>query len=112
MQRRTVTSPGDWAARILWLIMTLALIALALYVVWSVRQQRELLLRSLNRATDDPQATIQGAIQQTGLLISLRAPRYIGYRSQDMLRPLPHALGQEVNKWIFYKQSGWAFYRA
>ncbi|MFN4033978.1 MAG: AI-2E family transporter [Fimbriimonadales bacterium] len=37
MERRTANPAGDWAARILWLMTTLALIALALYVVWSVR---------------------------------------------------------------------------
>ncbi|MDM7460589.1 MAG: AI-2E family transporter [bacterium] len=37
MERRTATPPGDWAARILWLITTLVLVALALYVAWSVR---------------------------------------------------------------------------
>ncbi|MFN7161736.1 MAG: AI-2E family transporter, partial [Fimbriimonadales bacterium] len=37
MERRTANPSGDWAARILWLIATLALVALALYVAWSVR---------------------------------------------------------------------------
>jgi predicted PurR-regulated permease PerM len=35
---------GDWASRFLWLLMTLALIALALYVVWSVRHVITLML--------------------------------------------------------------------
>ncbi len=37
MERRTANPTGDWAGRILWLLATLAIIALALYVVWSVR---------------------------------------------------------------------------
>ncbi|MFN7017111.1 MAG: AI-2E family transporter [Fimbriimonadales bacterium] len=37
MERRTANPAGDWAGRILWLLATLALVALALYVVWSVR---------------------------------------------------------------------------
>ncbi|MCS7190635.1 MAG: AI-2E family transporter [Fimbriimonadales bacterium] len=37
MERRTANPTGDWAARILWLLGTLAIIALALYVAWSVR---------------------------------------------------------------------------
>ncbi|MCS7301477.1 MAG: AI-2E family transporter [Fimbriimonadales bacterium] len=37
MERKTANPTGDWAARILWLIGTLAVIALGLYVVWSVR---------------------------------------------------------------------------
>ncbi|MCS6918506.1 MAG: AI-2E family transporter [Fimbriimonadales bacterium] len=43
MERRTANPAGDWAARILWLLTTLALIALALYVVWSVRHVISLL---------------------------------------------------------------------
>ncbi|MCX7993928.1 MAG: AI-2E family transporter [Fimbriimonadales bacterium] len=38
MERRTANPTGDWAARILWLLGTLTLVALALYVLWSVRQ--------------------------------------------------------------------------
>ncbi|GIV10632.1 MAG: AI-2E family transporter [Fimbriimonadales bacterium] len=37
MERRTANPTADWSSRILWLLGTLALIALALYVVWSVR---------------------------------------------------------------------------
>lgn len=37
MDRRTANPAADWSTRILWLLGTLALIALALYVVWSVR---------------------------------------------------------------------------
>ncbi|MCX7926201.1 MAG: AI-2E family transporter [Fimbriimonadales bacterium] len=37
MERRTANPTGDWAARLLWLLGTLTLVALALYVVWSVR---------------------------------------------------------------------------
>lgn len=37
MERRTASPTGDWASRFLWLLATLALTALALYVVWSVR---------------------------------------------------------------------------
>jgi predicted PurR-regulated permease PerM len=44
MERRTASPTGDWAARFLWLLMTLALIALALYVVWSVRHVITLML--------------------------------------------------------------------
>jgi len=44
MERRTATPTGDWAARFLWLLTTLALIALALYVVWAVRHVITLML--------------------------------------------------------------------
>jgi predicted PurR-regulated permease PerM len=44
MERRTASPTGDWAARFLWLLTTLALIALALYVVWSVRHVITLML--------------------------------------------------------------------
>jgi len=44
MERRTASPTGDWAARFLWLLMTLALIALALYVVWAVRHVITLML--------------------------------------------------------------------
>ncbi|MCS7208493.1 MAG: AI-2E family transporter [Fimbriimonadales bacterium] len=37
MERRTANPSGDWASRFLWLLMTLTLTALALYVIWSVR---------------------------------------------------------------------------
>ncbi len=43
MERRTANPAGDWTARILWLLTTLALIALGLYVVWSVRHVISLL---------------------------------------------------------------------
>jgi predicted PurR-regulated permease PerM len=207
MERRTATPPGDWAARILWLITTLALVALALYVVWSVRhvislmficgaiaylliplvdwlsskrpkivaplawrglisllvtlgffvlvgaatvafiapfvneardflrdlpryqeqisqtaadwqkayqawyesltpqaqqwldQQRESLLRSLNRATDDLQATIQGAIQQTGLLINLLVELFLVPVIVFYLLFDSHRLKRETLRW-------------
>jgi predicted PurR-regulated permease PerM len=44
MERRTASPTGDWAARFLWLLTTLALIALALYVVWTVRHVITLML--------------------------------------------------------------------
>ncbi len=44
MERRSSYPAGDWAARLLWLLGTLALIAIALYVVWSVRQIISLML--------------------------------------------------------------------
>lgn len=44
MERRSGYPAGDWAARLLWLLGTLTLIALALYVVWSVRQIISLML--------------------------------------------------------------------
>jgi predicted PurR-regulated permease PerM len=207
MERRTATSPSDWATRILWLIMTLALIALALYVVWSVRQvislmficgaiaylliplvdwlsrkrprifsplawrgvvsllvtlgffvlvgaatvafiapfvneardflrdlpryqeqlsqtaadwqrayqawyeglppqaqqwldqQRESLLRSLNRATDDLQATIQGALQRTGVLLNLVVELFLVPVVVFYLLFDSHRLKRETLRW-------------
>lgn len=37
MERQAPNPAGDWASRVLWLLGMLALIALALYVLWSVR---------------------------------------------------------------------------
>jgi predicted PurR-regulated permease PerM len=37
MEKRATTPAGDWASRVLWLLITLALIGLALYVLYRVR---------------------------------------------------------------------------
>jgi predicted PurR-regulated permease PerM len=37
MENRATTPAGDWASRVLWLLITLALIGLALYVLYRVR---------------------------------------------------------------------------
>lgn len=208
MERRTASPTGDWASRFLWLLTTLALVALALYVVWSVRHvitlmfvcgaiaylliplvdwlarrhprwlaplawrgavslavtlgflvvvstvlvafltpfiteardflrdlpryqerlevtladwqaaydawyeslppqaqqwldnQRESLLRSLNRATDDLQATLQGAIQQTGQLINLLVELFLIPVIVFYLLFDSHRLKRETLRWI------------
>ncbi|MGQ9656682.1 MAG: AI-2E family transporter [Fimbriimonadales bacterium] len=208
MERRTAPPTGDWASRFLWLLATLALVALALYVAWSVRHvitlmfvcgaiaylliplvdwlahrhprwlaplawrgvvslavtlgflgvvsmvvaafltpfiteardflrdlpryqerlevtladwqaayntwyeslppqaqqwldnQRESLLRSLNRATDDLQATLQGAIQQTGQLINLLVELFLIPVIVFYLLFDSHRLKRETLRWI------------
>ncbi len=208
MERRTANPAGDWAGRILWLLATLALVALALYVVWSVRhvislmficgaiaylliplvdwlsrrrprivaplawrgvvsllvtlgffafvgvatvafiapfvneardflrdlpryqeqlsqtaaewekayyawyeslppqaqqwldQQRESLLRSLNRTTDDLQATIQSAIQQTGHLLNLLVELFLMPVIVFYLLFDSHRLKRETLRWM------------
>lgn len=198
---------GDWAGRILWLLATLAIIALALYVVWSVRhvislmficgaiaylliplvdwlsrqrprffaplawrgvvsllvtlgffvlvgfatvafiapfvneardfvrdlpryqeqlsqtaadwekayqawyesltpqaqqwldQQRESLLRSINRATEDLQATVQGAIQQTGHILNLLVELFLIPVIVFYLLFDSHRLKRETLRW-------------
>lgn len=208
MERRTASPTGDWASRFLWLLATLALVALALYVAWSVRHvitlmfvcgaiaylliplvdglahrhprwlaplawrgvvslavtlgflvvvstvvaafltpfiteardflrdlpryqerlevtladwqaayntwyeslppqaqqwldnQRESLLRSLNRATDDLQATLQGAIQQTGQLINLLVELFLIPVIVFYLLFDSHRLKRETLRWI------------
>ena len=208
MERRTANPAGDWAGRILWLLATLALVALALYVVWSVRhvislmficgaiaylliplvdwlsrrrprivaplawrgvisllvtlgffafvgvatvafiapfvneardflrdlpryqeqlsqtaaewekayyawyeslppqaqqwldQQRESLLRSLNRTTDDLQATIQRAIQQTGHLLNLLVELFLMPVIVFYLLFDSHRLKRETLRWM------------
>lgn len=208
MERRTASPTGDWASRFLWLLATLALVALALYVAWSVRHvitlmfvcgaiaylliplvdwlarrhprwlaplawrgvvslavtlgflvvvstvvaafltpfiteardflrdlpryqerlevtladwqaayntwyeslppqaqqwldnQRESLLRSLNRATDDLQATLQGAIQQTGQLINLLVELFLVPVIVFYLLFDSHRLKRETLRWI------------
>ncbi len=207
MERRTANPTGDWAGRILWLLATLALIALALYVVWSVRhvislmficgaiaylliplvdwlsrmrpriftplawrgvvsllvtlgffvlvgaatvafiapfvneardfvrdlpryqeqlsqtaadwekayqawyesltpqaqqwldQQRESLLRSINRATEDLQATVQGAIQQTGHILNLLVELFLIPVIVFYLLFDSHRLKRETLRW-------------
>ncbi|MDW8106345.1 MAG: AI-2E family transporter [Armatimonadota bacterium] len=208
MERRTAYTPGDWATRVLWLLGTLALVALALYVVWSVRhvislmfvcgaiaylliplvdwlcrkppkpftplawrglmsllvtigffallgvglvafitpfvneardflrdlphyqerlsktaaewqsayeawykgltpqaqqwldQQRESLLRSLNRTTEDLQATVQGAIQQTGQLVNLLVELFLLPVIVFYLLFDSHRLKRETLRWV------------
>lgn len=208
MERRTASPTGDWASRFLWLLATLVLVALALYVAWSVRHvitlmfvcgaiaylliplvdgltrghprwmaplawrgvvslavtlgfigvvsvvivafltpfiteardflrdlpryqerieatvadwqvsydawyeslpsqaqqwldnQRESLLRSLNRATDDLQATLQGAIQQTGQLINLLVELFLVPVIVFYLLFDSHRLKRETLRWI------------
>ncbi|MDW8052081.1 MAG: AI-2E family transporter [Armatimonadota bacterium] len=207
MERRASYTSGDWAARVLWLLGTLALIALAFYVVWAVRhvislmfvcgaiayllvplvdwlsrkppkpfapltwrglmsllvtigffvllgvgvvafitpfvneardflrdlphyqkrlsetaaewqsayeawyksltpqaqqwldQQRESLLRSLNRTTDNLQATIQGAIQQTGQLVNLLVELFLVPVIVFYLLFDSHRLKREALRW-------------
>jgi predicted PurR-regulated permease PerM len=62
--------------------------------------QRESLLRSLNRATEDLQATLQGALQQTGQLVNLLVELFLVPVIVFYLLFDSHRLKRETLRWL------------
>jgi predicted PurR-regulated permease PerM len=62
--------------------------------------QRESLLRSVSRATEDLQATLQGALQQTGQLVNLLVELFLVPVIVFYLLFDSHRLKRETLRWL------------